>query len=134
MNLEQAARLKYRFPSTKGALTVEQLWDLPLQSKTGFDLDTVARDINRELKEQAEDSFVTPANNTLKNELVNKLEIVVHVINTKQAENAALRDASARKAERERLNEILHMRTQKDLLDKSPAEIQAMIDALGPAS
>ena len=62
MNLfEIATRAKFRFDSLKGALTVEQLWELPLQSRTGVDLDTVAKGINASLKEVAEESFVPTA-------------------------------------------------------------------------
>ena len=43
---EQASRAKLRFDSVKGQLVTEQLWDLPLQSKTNFDLDTVAKGIS----------------------------------------------------------------------------------------
>ena len=43
----QATREKFRFESSKGDLSVEQLWDLPLTSRTGFDLDTVAKAVNK---------------------------------------------------------------------------------------
>ncbi len=49
---EQAARKQYRYPTTRGFVTTEQLWEMPLQSKTGFDLDTTARTINANLKAQ----------------------------------------------------------------------------------
>ena len=46
MNLfEIASRKKLRIPTTKGDLTVEQLWDLPLKS-TGLSLDKIAIDLN----------------------------------------------------------------------------------------
>ena len=45
---EQASRLKLRFASVKGELTIEHLWGLPLQSKTSFDLDTVAKAVARD--------------------------------------------------------------------------------------
>lgn len=130
MNYEKALRNKYRFESAKGQLTVEQLWDLPLTSRTGPDLDTIARNINREIKQQAEESFVNPASNPRKAMLEDCFAIVLHIIATKQAENATALDATRRKQERDRLTEILHLRTQAELMTKTPAEIQAMIDAL----
>jgi len=133
MDIQLAIRQKYRFPSSKGGLTLEQLWELPLQSKTGFDLDSVAKDVNQMLKAEAEDSFVVPANNTRKQALENMLAIVVHVIKTRQAENAAAANAAQRRAQRDQLNEILHMRTQEDLMKKSPEEIKAMLAALDTA-
>ena len=125
-----ASRNKYRYPSSKGDLTTEQLWDLPLQSKSGFDLDSVAKEINAELKAQAEESFVTTSTNPRKAELEEKLSIVVNVIGIKQAENEAARNASQRKQERDRLTEILHLRTQEQLMQLTPEELQKRIDEL----
>ena len=128
---EIATREKYRYPSSKGELTTEQLWELPLQSKSGFDLDSVARGINGQLKAITEESFVENNSNPAKPALENKLAIVVRVIKTKQAENEAIRLAAARKAERDRLVEILHIRNQEELMKLDPAELQRRIDALG---
>lgn len=127
---EQATREQFRYPSLKGDLTTEQLWQLPLTSKSGFDLDTVAKTLNREIKAQGEESFVETSANPAKKVLNEKLAIVVHVIGVKQAENAREREAAQRRTERARLTEILHLRTQEQLMQLSPAELQAKIDAL----
>ena len=131
MSFELATRNKYRYPSTKGELTTEQLWELPLQSKTGFDLDNIARGIKRELNAITEESFVNTSTNPAKPELEAKLAIAVRIIEVKQAENEAARTAAARKAERDRLSEILHIRNQEELMKLDPAELQRRIDALG---
>lgn len=128
---ENAIRNKYRFPSSKGELTVEQLWDLPLTSARGTSLDEVAISVNGNLKNLPAESFVAHSTNAAaKAVLEEKLAIVVHIIQTKQAENEAARTAAERKQQRDRLTEILHVRTQQDLMSKTPEEIQAMIDAL----
>ncbi len=128
---ETAARKKFRFPSVKGVLTVEQLFDLPLTAANGFCLDAVAKEINSELKSVSEESFVAVASNPQKGVLEDKLEIVKHVIGVKQAENAA-RVAAADKAEqRERLRQILRDKKDKSLEGLSEAELEARLDALG---
>lgn len=127
---EKALRKKYRYPSNKGDISSEQLWDLPLQSKTSFDLDTVARTINRQLREMEDDSFVDTSTNPVKTELADKLAIVVYVIKAKQAENEAARDAAAKKAERATLLEALHDAKKAEILKLSPAELEARIKAL----
>ena len=38
---KQATKLKLRFSSVRGDLTVEDLWDLPLTSKSNLSLDGV---------------------------------------------------------------------------------------------
>jgi|SRR5690606_40547937 len=128
---EKATRLKLRFDSTKGALTVEQLWDLPLQSKSGFDLDTVAKEVNKDLKSVTEESFVETRTNPRKGELELKLEIVKHIIKTKQDENAAAQTAAARREERKRLEAILATKQAQELEGLDVAEIQRRLDALG---
>lgn len=125
-----AARNKFRFPSNKGLLTFEQLWDLPLQSKTGFDLDSVAQTLDIEIQAAGRTSFVDKGGNPAKTELEQKLQIVVGIIETKQAENAAARNAAARKAEREQLLEILHDKKKSELLGLSTADLEARIKAL----
>ena len=58
MNLfEIASRNKLRVPTTKGDLTVEQLWDLPLKSANGLSLDSIAIALNKQLESSAT-SFV----------------------------------------------------------------------------
>ena len=47
---EVAARKKYRFDSQKGLLSVEELWDLPLQSTKSVSLDSIAIALNKEIK------------------------------------------------------------------------------------
>ena len=128
---EKASRLKLRFDSLKGQLSVENLWDLPLQSKSGFDLDTVAKTVNQELKGVTEESFVETCANPRKGELELKLEIVKHVIKTRQDENAAAANAVAKREERKRLEGILATKQASALEQLSVEEIQKRLDDLG---
>jgi hypothetical protein len=126
---EKAARARYRFPTNRGELTVEQVFDLPLQSKSGFDLDTVARDIYNAIKATSEVSFVgetSPANA----ELETKLEIVKHVIKTKRDEAEARRLSAARKTEADKLAEILARKKDSALDSLSIEEIEARLNEL----
>lgn len=127
---EIAARKKFRFPSIKGDLVAEQLFDLPLQSEKGFSLNDVAIAIHNELKTQTEPNFVNTGTNPRKVELETKLALVVHVIETKKAENAAAADNARRNAEREQLVEILNDKKKSELLGLSAAEIEQRIAAL----
>lgn len=117
---EAALRGKFRFPSPKGELTVENLFDLPLTSRTGLDLDSIAKAINAELKKSAEESFVeavSPRNQ----ELFLKLEIVKNIIKSKQDEAAERRRLADRNLEIERLESLL-ARKQEAALESLPAE------------
>lgn len=128
---EQASRRALRFSSNKGDLTVEQLWNLPLQSRAGFDLDTVAKTANSALKLVDEESFVETRQNPAKAELVLKLDIVKHIIAVRIAENEAARTAADRKAKKDRLLEILAKKDDAALEGMSRDDLVKQIAELG---
>ena len=131
MNIfEQAVRSKLRIATTKGVVQVEDLWDIPLTSKSGFDLDTTAKAVNTELKAQAEESFVSTSYNPRKAELELQLEILKFVIADKQAENAARAKAQENKEKREKLIAALAKKQDAAIDNMSAEEIQAQIAAL----
>ena len=111
-------------------VTVEQLWQMPLQSKTQFDLDTVAKTVNGELKAVTEESFVNTRTSPVKTELELKMEIVKYVIAAKLKENEDRASAQARMAKREKLIEILDQKQSEALLTLTPEELAAQIAAL----
>jgi dTDP-4-dehydrorhamnose reductase len=127
---KQAAQLKMRFPSVRGFLIAEQLFDLPLTSKNGFDLDTVAKDVNKLLKEQAEESFVSTTENPQATTYQLMLDIVKEIIADKLAEAAAARARSANAAERQRLLALLDEKNNDELKDLSKEELQKRINEL----
>lgn len=127
---KQAAQLKMRFPSVRGFLIAEQLFDLPLTSKNGFDLDTVAKDVNKLLKEQAEESFVSTTENPLASVYQVMLDIVKEIIADKLAEAAAARTRSANAAERQRLLALLDEKNKDELKGLSKEELQKRISEL----
>ena len=125
MNIfEQASRQKLRFQSSKGELTSEQLWDLPLQSKTQFDLDTVAKTVSRDLKGVTEESFVSTAANPANARLTLALEVVKHVIAVKIAENEASRKRADREDERKKLLAALANKEESALNAMTADEIR----------
>lgn len=132
MNLfEYASRNALRFSSIRGLITTEQLWDLPLQSKTNFDLDSVAKSANAELKALTDDSFVATVEAPGKVQATAKLEIVKHIIAVRLAENETARNAAARKAEREKLLGVLADKQDEALKNLTPEQIQQRLAELG---
>ena len=128
---ELAARQKLRFPSNRGELTVEDLWEMPLQSKSGYDVDTVARGVNAKIKELSEDSFVStkPSKVLTKQRLM--LDVLKHVIAVRLEEQAAREKRANNKAERERLEALLESKQQAEDANLTPEQILAKIAALG---
>lgn len=131
MNLfEIATRKALRFSSVKGELSVEQLWSLPLTSKVGFDLDSIAKGINKDLKDTEEESFVATNTNPRRGDLQVKLDILKHIIGVKQEELAAASKRQANAQERHKLQELLARKNDQELEALTPEQIQAKLDAL----
>ena len=126
---------KYRFPSSKGELTAEQLCDLPLQSKSGMDLDSVAKAVAAELSAATQGSFVTNAvQSPLKAALEAKLELVKEIIAIRQSENSAKLVALQRAQERDKLQGLLAKKQDQALESLSAEEIAARLKALEGAA
>lgn len=120
MNIfERAARKRLRFTSDRGALTTEQLFSLTLTQ-----LDTIARSVNTALKAEGEESFIETTRNTAQDDLTLRLDILKHVIATKQAAAAAAETRAERAARRRRLEEALANKKDAKLLEMSEEELE----------
>jgi len=131
MNIfEQATRLKLRFNTTKGMLTVEDLWELPLTSaNSAANLDDIARGFYSQLKEENTISFVTkPAAADKTAELA--FDIVKHIIAVRLEENAAAATARENKERKQRLLGIIEHKENEVLTSKSLDELRTIADSL----
>jgi DNA gyrase/topoisomerase IV subunit A len=130
---EIATRRKFRFASTRGQLSTEQLWDLPLTSTNseGVTLDAVARTVNQSLKAVTEESFVQPQKNTAAEELSQKLEVVKHVIAVKLAEREAATKLQEKAQRKQRILEVLAEKDNEALKGLSREELTKELAELG---
>lgn len=132
MNIfEKASRKALRFETNKGLIPTETLWDMPLKSKFNFDLDTVAKNVSRQLKVMDEESFVETNVNAAKAVLELQLEIIKFIIADKQAEAVDKAARAERKAEREKLLEILSKKQDASLEALEVDQIKARLAELG---
>ena len=122
---DQATRLKLRFESKKGALSTEDLWDLPLTT-----LNDIAKALHKEVESGAEVSFIEPKPTAANRTAVLQFDIVKHIITTRLNENAAMAAARAKKESRQKLLEVLERKENQALEQLSADQIRAMIDAL----
>ena len=125
-----ATRNKFRFPSEVGDLTSEDLWQLPLTSRRGASLNTVAIAVNTELRGLAEESFVGPVNDPKRRELEDKLEIVKFIIATRQAEATAAANRLATQEAKRRLQEAIAAKEGQQLQDASLEDLRKQLAAL----
>jgi len=131
MNMfERATRSKYTFATSVGLIGVTDLWDLPLTSQRGANLNDVAKEINRVLKSQDEDDFVSMSINVKKTQNEFKLELVKYIISVKQAENSASLEKKTNAMRKEKLLALLAKKNDDALESKTIEEIQREIEAL----
>lgn len=121
---EIAARNKLRF-NFKGVLSVEDLWDLDLNS-----LDSIYKTLMKKTRENNYDSLLKTQTNENKNDQIS-IEIVKHIVSVKLCESQERELAAVNKAKKEELLKILQSKEQQELLNKSPEEIRKMIEELG---
>jgi hypothetical protein len=129
MNFEKASRLQLRFDTTKGLITVEDLWDLKLTSRNGFDLDTVAKSLSKAVKESGEESFVQKR--TAKNAVLElKFDIVKHIIKVKMDEADVAEKAAENKTKKATILSIINTKQNEELQGKSVDELTKMAESL----
>ena len=132
MNIfEQATRKGLRFETIRGPVTVEQLWQMPLQSKNLFDLDSVAKAANAKVKSFTEESFVTTTNNNpAKAEAELALDVVKYIINTKIAEAAEAARAAEKQQTRQKILGLMAEKQDEALKGMSMEDLKKQLDAL----
>ena len=124
MNIfEIATRNKIRF-SFKGIIATEDLWDLSLVS-----LDSIYKTLNAKSKQAKEESLL---NTKSKDDemLETQIEIIKHIVETKQAEIKAKLEASENRQKKQRISAILKDKQDDALLNKSEEELTAMLKEL----
>ena len=127
---EKASKMKLRFSVSKGNLSTEDLWALPLKSNAGYlDLDTIAVAINKQLKESSEESFVDDKT-TADPILQLKLDILKRIIEVKKEENATRMAAASKAAEKKRILNLIAEKKDEAMAGKSIEELTAMLEKL----
>ena len=123
-NFELASRNHYRFPFN-GMISTDDLWELNVQQ-----LDSIFKKLNAQVKQSEEESLLaSPSKENI--DLMNKIEIIRHIVAYKQALRAEAESAVARAQQRARIEEVLFERESAELRNKSPEELRAMLDQLG---
>lgn len=128
MNIfEIASRRHFRFQSGKGLLTVEDLWSVPL-TQGAANLDDIAKQINRNIKAEADESFVkvrTVKSQATKDEEV-KLEIVKHIIAVRLQEQEEKDQAAAKREQKAKLDALIERKREGALESMTLEELEAL--------
>ena len=121
---DKATRIKLRFESTRGALSVEELWDLHLRGK--LSLDSLAKVVNRQIKSETSESFVD-SRSTVDTTQELRLDILKHIIGVKLAEESASREAAEKREKNARIRELITQKQDQELSNKSIEELTEML-------
>lgn len=121
---EVATRTKMRFPY-RGQVSVEDLWDLDVE-----ELDSIFKVLNTELKQTQEESLLNTRTKRDK-ELDVQIDIIKYIVQVKQEEAMARKDAKARREQKQKIMEIMAAKKDEALSSKSLEELQAELDNLG---
>lgn len=120
----KASRLKLKFKTSIGNIEVPDLWDLTLES-----LNTLAKSLNKELKDAQEESFIgtkSKANAILEI----KFEIVKYVIKVKLEEAETKKNAADKKAAKEKIMELINRKKDEALSSKSIEDLEKELEAM----
>lgn len=117
---KNATKKKYRF-NFRGVCTVEDLWDLSVEN-----LDMIYKSLKKQQKENDGESLLTTVTKEDK-ALAEKIEIVKEIVVDKLAAAEKARNAAKKRAENQRILEIIADKKDETLKEKSIEELQAML-------
>jgi vacuolar-type H+-ATPase subunit B/Vma2 len=111
----------------------EDLWDIPLLSKDGFNLNSIAKHVNAVAKAAGEENFVPttvqPTAEDKRNTL--RLEVIKYVIGIKVEEQDLAKKKAEKAAQRDKLVELLGRKQDAALEQLTPEQIREELAKLG---
>lgn len=121
---ELASREKFRFASSKGILTVEDLWTVPLTV-----LDDAYKNLSKFIRESDDDSLLSTKTSEI-DAATTKRDLVKYILKTRQKEAENVRLKAANRLQAEKIKERLAQRRDKALDEKSDEELLALLESL----
>ena len=121
---EECTRLKLRFKTDIGLVTVEDLWSFTLER-----LNDLAKSIHRELKRTEEESFIEDISDKDKLVLL-RFDIVKHIIKVKLDAKKASADKLTSDARKAKILEVLASKQDSKLDDMSEEDLLKELDKL----
>ncbi|HKZ41788.1 MAG TPA: hypothetical protein VJ044_12550 [Candidatus Hodarchaeales archaeon] len=117
-----AAKQKLRIATVKGALSVEQLWDLSLT-----EIDALAVSLEKEHQESGKKSFLTSRSEKDKTVKL-KFDIVLDILNTKVDEAEVLQQKKARKERNQKILSLIEEKKDETLKSKSVKQLESLLE------
>ena len=120
---KKASRLKLRFQTSKGLLTVEQLWGL-----TQTELKNVIIALHSAIKKEAEADLDFLETDTVVEESEDKLryEIAVDIYKTKQAEAREAHEEAEKRAYNKHIDELIAEKQEESLRSMTIEQLKGL--------
>ena len=121
---EQASRLRIRFATEKGNLTVEDLWSLSL-----VHLDSIAVHLSKLLEENPRTTFLSTQGSD--NQILKlSFDIAYYILSKRLEEDRLAKLTEQNKQKRKLLTDLLHEKEQDSLKSLTLEELKAQIAEL----
>lgn len=121
---KEASKLKLRFSTSKGSLSVEQLWEL-----TQTELATCIKNVKKSLKKGDTEDDLSFLDSTTTVDTTEQLrfDILKDVYLTKKSESEALRNAKEIKEHNQKIMELISNKQESELQNKSVDELMSLL-------
>ena len=124
---EKITKIKVRFNSVRGQLTIEDVWDLPLTNGV-VNLDNMAKALSKEIQESQESFVQKPKKKD--NIIKLKFDAVRHIISVKLDEIEQRKQEAENKARYAQIVDILAEKDVEKLKGKSRKELEKELKRL----
>lgn len=120
---KEAAKLKLRFATPKGVLSVEQLWEL-----TQKDLDSCIRSLKKAIKKNDDDDLAFLDNSGVVNSIDQlRFDVLKDVYLTNKRETEETKNALEVKQHNQKIMELIAEKKEQGLKDKSIEELEKLL-------
>lgn len=133
---KRALEEKWRFPSKRGPLSLEEIYSLPLEGNDGLNLDSIAIEVYKRIKglENEKISFITDDKESKGTKEVQKLEYQLEILKDRIEDVKARIDRNvelqAKAKQKAVLEKILIAKEEESLKDLPAATIKKMLEEL----
>lgn len=124
MNIfEKATKIDLKFESKRGLLTPQDLWKLPLTSRSSDSLDSIGLEVMKKLQENSTLSLVSTVSS--KNETDElRLEIIKHIISVKQSEIQLKEQQEVQRTKLKKIDDLIDSKKDEKLSNMTLEELE----------
>ena len=125
---QKATKVKLRFNSGRGLLSVEDLWDLPIDGE--LSINSLYIDVNNQLKAESTEGLISKKTNNC-DALELRLEILKSIYEVKLQEQKDAEQSVYKASQRQKILSIISNKQDTKLTESTVEELETMLKKLG---